>query len=573
MLAVPVILVRRPLRRLVLGLSALALAAGTVVAPLDAAPVAHAGSSTGHVASSYVAITPTRLADTRPDSGIAGHTEIDPRTIRVQVAGLAGVPVGASAAVVNITAVDTRAAGWVAAYPSGEALPGASSLNVDLAGRVISNLATVRLGTDGAIALTSSSEMHLVVDVVGAYVPQPVAVAAGRLETLSGGAQRTLDTRERLAPFAPGETRTIDLSAVGVPAGASAAVVSLVATEAAVGYWTAFPTDRPAPLASSMNIDRPGQTRSAQAIVALNGGSRSIQVFSQSGGHLVVDVAGWFTGAGAPASTDGLFVPTNPTRVLDTRDRFPIAPWGGTTLEFDTGSPFPAETGAVALNVTATDPWYLGYVTAYPAGVGRPGSSNLNVTALDQIVANHAIVRAGSRGLAVFTQSGSHLVADVAGWYLGRPAQSVLPEPRSEIPEPTTAVTINAPRARVNTAVGFHRNIDVNIDSGRAGLWMGTGRLATAEHNVYFAHRTTHGGPFRHIDELSIGSTFEVIGADGQAYRYLVTRQDVIVPRPAELLRVIEAGGPITVTLVACHPPGSVRYRLAVTGRLIGIAP
>jgi hypothetical protein len=564
----------RSRRAVVLGLCSLALVAGAVIAPVDAmVPVATAASSAGHVASSYVAIPPTRLADTRPDSGINGHSAVAGRTIRVQVAGRAGVPIGATAAVVNITSVDAWAAGWVTAYPSGEALPGASSLNVDLPGRVISNLATVRLGADGAIAITSSSDMHLVVDVVGAYVPQSVAVAAGRLETLAGGAQRALDTRDQLAPFAPGETRTVDLSSVGLPAGASAAVVSLVATEAAVGYWTAFPTDRPVPLASSMNIDRAGQTRSAQAIVALAGGSRSIQVFSQSGGHLVVDVAGWFTGSTAKTSTEGLFVPSSPTRVLDTRDRFPIAPWGGTTLEFDTGSPFPAETGAVALNVTATDPWYLGYVTAYPAGVGRPGSSNLNVTALDQIVANHAIVRAGTRGLAVFTQSGSHLVADVAGWYLGRPAQSVLPEPRTEIPTATTAVTIKAPRARVDTAIGFHRNIDVNIDSGRAGLWMGTGRLATAEHNVYFAHRTTHGGPFRHIDQLTVGSTFEVIGADGRAYRYLVTRQDVIVPRPAELLKVIEAGGPITLTLVACHPPGSVRYRLAVTGRLIGIAP
>jgi hypothetical protein len=259
--------------------------------------------------------------------------------------------------------------------------------------------------------------------------------------------------------------------------------------------------------------------------------------------------------------------------VLDTRDRFPIAPWGGTTVEFDTASPFPNETAAVALNVTATDPWYLGYVTAYPAGVRRPGSSNLNITALDQIVANHAIVRAGSRGLAVFTQSGTHLVADVAGWYLGRPAQSVLPEPYTEAPAVTTAISISAPAVGINTQVGFHRSIDVNIDSGRAGLWMGTGRVGVAEHNVYFAHRTSHGGAFRNIDALTVGSTFELVGADGHRYRYLVVRQDVIVPKPAELLKVLGGAGPVTATLVACHPPGSIRYRLAVTGRLIGVSP
>jgi sortase (surface protein transpeptidase) len=63
-----------------------------------------------------------------------------------------------------------------------------------------------------------------------------------------------------------------------------------------------------------------------------------------------------------------------------------------------------------------------------------------------------------------------------------------------------------------------------------------------------------------------------MVGADGRTYQYLVTRQDVILPKPAELLKVVNAAGPITVTLVACHPPGSIRYRLAVSGRLIGVS-
>lgn len=569
------VLVRRPARPVLLALSAVAVALSAVVAPLPgpASTASGAAAALDPAASAYVAVTPSRLADTRPDSGIVGHADLGNRTIRVQVAGRGGVPTGATAAVVNITAVDTWAAGFVTAYPAGTTIPWASSLNVDEPGRVISNLATVRLGLDGAIDLTTSSDMRLVVDVVGAYVPRASAVAAGRLETFGGGAQRVLDTRAWAAPFAPGETRTIDLTSVGVPAGAGAAVVSLVATEASIGYWTAFPTGGDVPLASSMNVDRPGQTRSAQAIVALTGGGRTFQVYSQSGGHLVVDVAGWFTGAGASVTTDGLFVPADPTRVLDTRDRFPIAPWGGTTVEFGTASPFPDNTAAVALNVTATDPWYLGYVTAYPAGVNRPGSSNLNVTALDQIVANHAIVRNGTRGLAVFTQSGTHLVADVAGWYLGRPTQSVIPEPYTVAPAATTAIGISAPEHGISTEIGFHRNINVNIDSGRAGIWLGAGRIGTPDHNVYFAHRTSHGGPFRNIDDLTIGSTFTLQGADGRTYVYLVTQQDVIQPKPAELLRVLEHAGPVTATLVACHPPGSTRYRLAITGRLIAVAP
>ena len=345
---------------------------------VTAAPT-EAGSNAGPAA--FIAIAPTRLADTRPESGVGGYTQVSDRMVRVQVAGRAGVTATASAAVVNITAVDTQAPGWVTAFPAGEAIPQASSLNVDQAGRVISNLATVRLGSSGAIDIATSSAMHLVIDIVGAYTPRPAAIAAGRLETFRGGAVRALDTRSQSVALGAGETRTVDLGVIGVPSGASAAVVSLVATEADVGYWTAFPSGQERPLASSMNIDSPGQTRSAQAIVTLSPGSRSFQVFSQGGGHLVVDVAGWFTGPTATVTTDGLFVPSSPQRVLDTRNVFPIAPWGDTTLEFGTGSPFPYTTAAVALNVTATDPWYVGFVTVHPAGVARPGVSNLNVTA------------------------------------------------------------------------------------------------------------------------------------------------------------------------------------------------
>ena len=558
---------RSPLRRLA---TAFALVAGIVPVAAEGAPVAAAPLAG---TSSFVAVAPSRLADTRPGSDVGAHTQLSDRMIRVQVAGRAGVPVGAVAAVLNITAVDTQGAGWVTAFPAGDPLPTASSLNVDEPGRVISNLATVRLGVDGSVDIVTSATMHLVVDVVGAYVSRTTAVASGRLETLAQGAVRAVDTRGARRPLAGGETRTIDLAAVGVPAGASAVVVSLVATEAQVGFWTAFPSGVDRPLASSMNIDTAGQTRSAQAIVALPAGARSFQVFSQSGGHLVVDVAGWFTGATAAVSTDGLFVPVSPQRVLDTRNEQSLAPWGGTTVEFGTGSPNPAHTAAVALNVTATDPWYFGFVTAHPAGVPRPGSSNLNVTALDQVVANHAIVRAGTRGLSVFTQSGTHLVADVAGWYLGTPEPSTLPQARRELPRATPARHIASAGAGIDTTIGTHPNIDVTVDSGKAGLWMGSGNLGVADHNVYFAHRTTHGAEFRTIHRLTIGSKFTMIGTDGREYVYLVTRQDVIVPRPADLLRVIDQAGPVTVTLVACHPPGSVRYRLAVSGRLIGIAP
>ena len=540
-------------------------------------PSAHAAAGVPLGASLFVpAATPTRLADTRESEGAFGFTRLEPTRIRVQVAGRGGVPSDASAAVLTVTSVGSAAPGFVTVYPSGTAMPLASNLNVDFPGRVIANLVTARLGADGAVEIYSNMPTDLVVDVAGAYVPTAVAQRQGRLVTISGGARRVLDTREVGVPVGVGGTQRISLLSADVPSDALAVVVTITAVDAQPGYWTAFAAGAASPWASNLNIDLPFQTRSGQAIVPVStiDGVAAIDVFSQSGGHLVIDVAGWFTGASAPPSTDGLFVPSAPIRLIDTRDHWHLAPWGGTTVEVSSATPWPANTAAVALNVTATDPWNVGYVTAYPAGSPRPFSSNLNVTALDQTIANHAIVRLGERGVSLFTQSGTNLVADAAGWYLGAPDPSTLPPPANPSTSLTLVGGVSAGDVGIGAYVGYvgsSGNLDAVVDRGLAALWIGSGSLGTRENNVLFAHRTRAGGPFRNLDQLKVGSTFSLVGVDGRSFRFLVTRTAIIQPSTAELLHLADSGGPITATLVACQPPGSTAYRIVVVGRLIGL--
>jgi Sortase domain len=521
-------------------------------------------------ASMFLAVEPSRLADTRLTEGAYGFERVSADTIRVRVAGRSGVPPDATAVVINIVAVDAKGAGVVTAFPAGTDMPTASALNVS-EGHTIANLATVRLGVDGAIDIAASVAVELVIDVDGAYVPRTAPTSSGRLQMLAAGAARVLDTRLDGSRLDAGAERTISLAAWGAPADAIAAVVNLVAIDAAPGFWTLYPRAGDRPATSSLNVDAIGQTRSAQAIVRLDGRRPEFSIFSQTGGDLVVDLAGWFTGASAAATTDGLFVPTPPMRMLDTRYSSSITPWGGTTVEFDSGSPFPTSAAAVAMNITTTDPLLPGFITAYPAGEDRPGSSNLNVTGLDQVTANHAIVRIGSRGVALYTQAGAQMVVDVSGWYLGHPAAGTKPSPPNPSASATSAAAIFGPGVSVD--VGYGPDLDAVIDVGRAGLWDGVGLLGVRRNNVFFAHRTTHGAPFRNLDRLVPGTVFVIEGADGRGYRYLVTRQDVIVPRSTVLQTILDRSGPITATLVACHPPGSIRYRIVVTGRLIGLAP
>lgn len=523
--------------------------------------------------SAYQAVAPARLADTRPEEGAFGFTRLSASVVRVQVAGLKGVPSNATAAVLNVTGVNTTAPGFVTVYPSGTALPTASNVNFDGGGQVLANMVTVKLGAGGAVDVYMQRPMDVVVDVSGAYVGVPGAVKDGRLVTREGGALRVLDTRDRGFGVAGQSVERVDLSAAAIPADAVAVVVNLTATETGVGFWTAFPIGQTRPNASNLNIDAPRETRAGQAIVLLTpGGPRAFNVFSQGGGHLIVDVAGYFTGAGAntPASTDGLFVPVDPTRLLDSRNSTVMPTWGGSTLEFpvyDPGSPV----AAAAINITGTESMLGGFVTAFPSGVARPQASNLNVDTWDQTIANHAIVRASSRGISLFTQNGLHLIADLNGWYLGAPSAASLPSPVNPQFGPSTARVVDTTSIGMSLAVGTGANLDAVANLGIAATWNGAAGLATPGNIVLFGHRTTHGAPFLNINLVPLGGQVSLIGDDGHSYNYVVVRQDVTAPSFNVINNIGVTSGLATVQLVACTPPHSVRFRWVTTARLVSV--
>jgi hypothetical protein len=73
---------------------------------------------------------------------------------------------------------------------------------------------------------------------------------------------------------------------------------------------------------------------------------------------------------------------------------------------------------AVALNVTLAQTTRAGFVTTWPTGIARPDTSSLNAERPDQSIANLVIVPLGTDGkVSLFTENGTHLVADVAGYF------------------------------------------------------------------------------------------------------------------------------------------------------------
>ena len=274
-------------------------------------------------ASQYTSLaSPARLVDTRLTTtiGLGTTAEVGPGgTLVVGVAGTNGIPANATAAVLNVTVTQPDAGGFTTVYPTGTAMPTTSTVNVDGPGQTRAALATVPLGSNGSVSVFSERGSHIIVDVVGYY--GPAVSAAGRFVPLTPS--RLLDTRNGTGVPAGGTAKvganqTIELQVTGrggVPAidpanptNVSAAIVNVTATQTtAPGFFTAFPGGTMQPTASTLNASETDETIANLAVVRV-GPAGTIQLFSEVGGHLIVDVVGYVTGNANALATQLCFV-------------------------------------------------------------------------------------------------------------------------------------------------------------------------------------------------------------------------------------------------------------------------
>lgn len=395
-------------------------------------------------ASSFVMLPQSqRVLDTRnPGQSIveAGGTKT------IMLTGPIGVLFNASvtAAVVNVTVVGPAAPGYWTLWPTGQARPNASQLNVDdyistYGGAVaVPNLVTVPV-VNGGISVYSSAGGHVVVDLVGYYTPSATATSTGRL-VCRPAPTRIYDSRNSSVMIA-GETRTISVPD-SISSSTSAVVLSVTVIGLSEGYWQVFPSGNSKPDSSNLNSFAIGAISANQVITSVNQNGQ-VDVYSSGGGHVIVDLVGSFTGSNAPQSTDGLFVPLDsPSRFLDTRATGRIAGTGSVEVDVQTQLGH-SNIAAVAMNTTITDAFLAGYVSVTPAGSSPTtttsrSTSTTNVIYSNQTVASHAIVPVSSRGFDVFTEGGGQLIADISGWYVGIP-QTASYAVRSKVVQATTS--------------------------------------------------------------------------------------------------------------------------------------
>ncbi len=389
--------------------------AGNSTGAYSTGPVDMVRTSLDGSPSAFTPLTPTRILDTRNGLGAPAVPVGAGGTVNLQVTGRGGVPSGATTAVVNVTATESAADGYVTVWPTGFARPTASNLNLERPGQTIPNLVTAPIGAGGKVSIFSQKGTHLVADVLGYYTPR-ASSSPGRFVPVTPS--RLADTRSGPAVAAKGTLRVPVAGRGGVPAeGASAVVLNVTATETTdAGYLTVWPSGVARPLASNLNVEHPGQTIPNQVIVPI-GSDGAVNVFSLTSAHVVVDVAGWFTDGSAEKSSRGLFVPMTPKRLLDTRGSGAVPARGTTTVQVGGRAGVPSNASGATLNVTMTEAFAPGFVTVWPAGVARPLASNLNVARAGQTIPNHVTTPLGSRSASIYVQSGGHVIADISGYY------------------------------------------------------------------------------------------------------------------------------------------------------------
>lgn len=103
--------------------------------------------------------------------------------------------------------------------------------------------------------------------------------------------------------------------------------------------------------------------------------------------------------------------------------------------------------------------------------------------------------------------------------------------------------------------------VSLSVINEGVSHWVGTASPGDSGNVVLAGHRTTYGAPFYHLDKLDEGDLVYVTDAFGFEVLYRVA--ETLVVEPEDIWITYETGTSM-VTMFACHPKGSARYRIVV---------
>jgi len=250
-------------------------------------------------------LSPGRDLDTRSGLGAPAARLGPGATLNVTISNVNGVPsAGVSAVILNVTAIDPSAGGYLTVWPAGATRPTASNLNF-LPHQIVPNRVMVGVGTNGQVSIYNpAGTVDVIADVNGWFTD--ISSAAGGSAFIGVLPGRIFDTRgtptqPAIGPFPPGGILILGPA----PTNHSAMVLNVTAvTPTSAGYLTLYP-DNPAdpnrtpPTASDLNF-APGDVVPNLTVVKL-GPNSDFDTYNPAGfTDVVYDEDGYY-GAIAPA--------------------------------------------------------------------------------------------------------------------------------------------------------------------------------------------------------------------------------------------------------------------------------
>ena len=342
---------------------------------------------------------------------------------------------GVNAVALNVTVADAASPNYLVVWPTGSTKPNSSNINV--AGQPVSNEVIAKIGTGGKISMFfgggAANHANVTIDITGYFQ------STSDLQSLTPA--RLLDTRPGFTTVdgsyagvgAVSSGGTLDVAVLGrggIPSsGVTSVVVNVTATgpSAPAGYITVWQNGSSRPLASNLNFVQ-GQTIPNLVAVSPNPANGKISFFNSNGStDLIADVVGYFT-------SNVTFSPLLPARLMDTRAGSTTidgqyvgigALANQTTLDLTVtgrGGVPATGVGAVALNVTATNPTAVGFLTAWGsgsiAGNAPPQAMGVNFST-GGTTPSLIVAPVGANGkVSIFNSSGStDVIVDVVGWF------------------------------------------------------------------------------------------------------------------------------------------------------------
>lgn len=364
------------------------------------------GTAPTPTAATFTAVDPTTIVNTQTGTG----TQQLPLAAGCTLVVDPGLPDGATAALVGITAVSPTSDGALTAYPCATERPSTVTVQA-MAGRSVEATSPVTLGVDGTFCIYSTVSAHVIVDLHGYYAPG----AGDRFQPMAAG--RLYDSRSG-AVLAAGSVVHVQASGkFSTPADATAVALTVHAfTTGTAGTVTVWPCSATAPtVASLVATDSVGVTNHVVSRLSAVG---DLCLQNSVPMHLVVDLSGWY---GPQATTS--YTALVPTRVVDSttgvglNGRSTAGANRAVVVAGKAGLPAPDTLKGVTAMVGAVTPAVSGYLTVHPCLPAVPDLSMVRYRA-PSAAATSVVAPVDSAGQwCIASNKATDLTVDVTGYF------------------------------------------------------------------------------------------------------------------------------------------------------------